>query len=217
MLPSIPNLFQVAKLTPLLTTCTYSFLSIFNICPNSNLTAIGFGTFFAAEQKLIAQDESSLSQVNAISGGGALGNCPILDTSPETCASTYDLPIEGTKWWNPFELPADVPGTQALSDTAGSVTVPPWGATPTVLNLFPSFSTTITPAAFNVKNAGSTATATAAAGTGSGGTAETGTSGGSGNTASGSATTKSRGNIVSVKLWTPCLFALPAAALACLW
>jgi len=29
------------------------YSNIFNICPNSNLTAIGFGTFFAAEQNLL--------------------------------------------------------------------------------------------------------------------------------------------------------------------
>lgn len=91
-----------------------------------------------------------------MAGGGPLGNCTILDTAPDTCASKYKLPIEGTKWWNPLALPAGVPGTQALSDVAGSVTVPPWGTTKTTMVLFPSYATVITPATYNEENAAAT-------------------------------------------------------------
>ncbi|KAH7354996.1 hypothetical protein BKA65DRAFT_475466 [Rhexocercosporidium sp. MPI-PUGE-AT-0058] len=136
--------------------------SIYGICPNSELSRIGFTTWFAQLQKTLESSQSGLSF------SGALGNCTILDTAPETCASKYGFPIKGPKQVNPFELPAGFPGSQALSDLPGSLTVPPWGTGPTSLTLFPAYSTAITPAAFNAKNAGgsSVATGTGAAATG---------------------------------------------------
>lgn len=154
------------------------FSNIFNICPSSNLSSIGFDSWFATQEKLIKSDQASYSEIASM----ALGNCTILDTAPDTCASKYKLPIEGTKWWNPLALPAGVPGTQALSDVAGSVTVPPWGTTKTTMVLFPSYTTVITPATYNEENAAATtgvsgtttaAGATAGAGTGSAGAAVT--------------------------------------------
>jgi hypothetical protein len=151
------------------------FSNIFNICPSSNLSSIGFDSWFATQEKLIKSDQVSYSEIASM----ALGNCTILDTAPDTCASKYKLPIEGTKWWNPLALPAGVPGTQALSDVAGSVTVPPWGTTKTTMVLFPSYTTVITPATYNEESAAATtgisgtttsAVATAGTGTGSAGT-----------------------------------------------
>ncbi|KAE9377558.1 hypothetical protein N431DRAFT_527494 [Stipitochalara longipes BDJ] len=132
--------------------------NVFNICPNSNLSSIGFDKFFAIEEKDITNAQQSFSE-NAKT---QLGNCTILDTAPDTCALKYKLPIEGTKWWNPLDLPSGVPGTQALSDIPGSVTVPPWGASTSSMVLFPSYTTIITPAPYNAKNATAT---TALAGT----------------------------------------------------
>jgi hypothetical protein len=158
------------------------FSNIFNICPSSNLSSIGFDSWFATQEKLIKSDQVSYSEIASMAGGGPLGNCTILNTAPDTCASKYKLPIEGTKWWNPLALPAGVPGTQALSDVAGSVTVPPWGTTKTTMVLFPSYTTVITPAAYNEENAAATtgvsgtttaAGATAGTGTGSAGAAVT--------------------------------------------
>ena len=149
------------------------FSNIFNICPSSNLSSIGFDSWFASEEKLIKSGQVSYSEIASM----ALGNCTILDTAPDTCASKYKLPIEGTKWWNPLALPAGVPGTQALSDIAGSVTVPPWGMTKTTMVLFPAYTTVITPATYNEENAaattgvsGTTTAAGATAGTGTGST-----------------------------------------------
>ncbi len=102
-----------------------------------------------------------------MAGGGLLGNCTILNT-PDTCVSKYKLPIEGTKWWNPLALPADVPGSQALSDVAGSVTVPPLGMTKTTMVLFPAYTTVITPATYNEKNAAATTGDVSGAATGAG-------------------------------------------------
>lgn len=191
MLPDISTLFQVGVLsysTPTILT----FPSIFGICPNSDLSRIGFTTWFAQEQKTLAYSQSALSFK------GALGNCKILDTAPGTCASTYGFPIKGSKQINPFELPAGIPGTQALSNLPGSVTVPPWGAVPTSLALFPAYSTAITPAAFNSKNVGATsaATGTGAAATGTGSGTATGTGAGSAaTTTQGSGAAASTGNM----------------------
>jgi hypothetical protein len=146
------------------------FSNIFNICPSSNLSSIGFNSWFAAQEKLIKSDQVSYSEIASAAGGGPLGNCTILNTAPDTCASKYELPIEGTKWWNPLALPAGVPGTQALSDVAGSVTVPPWGTTKTTMVLFPAYTTVITPATYNEENAAAT---TGVSGTGSAGAAVT--------------------------------------------
>jgi hypothetical protein len=93
--------------------------NIFNICPSSNLSSIGFDSWFADQEKSIKNSQVSYSEIAAMAGGGPLGNCTILNT-PDTCVSKYKLPIEGTKWWNPLALPAGVPGTEALSDVAGA-------------------------------------------------------------------------------------------------
>jgi len=159
--------------------------NIFNICPNSNLSSIGFTDWFANEEKTIQNAQA----FNLKLTGKDPGNCTILDTAPDTCVSKYKLPIQGTKWWNPLELPADVPGTEALSDTAGSVTVPPWGMNKSSMVLFPGYTTVITPAAYNAKNAAATtgvgdttiAGATTGMGTGSAGAAATTTKASSGN------------------------------------
>ncbi|PMD34499.1 hypothetical protein L207DRAFT_589090 [Hyaloscypha variabilis F] len=141
--------------------------NIFNICPSSNLSSIGFDSWFADQEKSIKNSQVSYSEIAAMAGGGPLGNCTILNT-PDTCVSKYKLPIEGTKWWNPLALPAGVPGTEALSDVAGSVTVPPWGMTKTTMVLFPAYTTVITPAAYNEKNAAATTGGVSGTATGAG-------------------------------------------------
>lgn len=168
------------------------FSNVFNICPNSNLSSIGFDKFFANEEKDIISAQQQFSQ----DAKTQLGNCTILDTAPDTCASKYKLPIEGTKWWNPLALPSGVPGTQALSDIPGSVTVPPWGASTSTMVLFPAYTTVITPAPYNAKNAAAT-TALAGTATAAGATATA-----TGSTGAAATTKKANaGNAVMTGRW----------------
>lgn len=78
-------------------------------------------------------------------------NCAILDDSPSQCSDTYSADIYAASWVNPGASPSGFPGTVPLSDLSDDVTSLDF-ATYT-LELFPAFTTTITLAPYNAKNA----------------------------------------------------------------
>lgn len=113
--------------------------SIVNVCPNSDLSILGFQSELTSTQQLI---------------GKSTDNCAVLDdqsTGFDTCVTQFGYPFYGNIT-NPLKLGTDAPGTEPLSNMPGNAfTV--FGADSYTLALFPGYSSVITPAAFNA-NAG---------------------------------------------------------------
>jgi hypothetical protein len=163
-------------------------VSIWNICPNSDLSVIGIPTWFDAEQNALLDEQLSASA----------SNCSIIDSSPSACVSTYSFAIEGSKWWNPFSVST---GTMDLTDMAGSLTVPPWGTTETTVSIL-AYTTVVTPAAYKDAAAGTTAV-TGSFNSGSSSVATKTTTSGSESTTT--AASKNTGNTASAETWKVCL------------
>jgi len=106
--------------------------NVLNVCPKSDLSAMGFQTFISKVAKVLAPSTNK---------------CAILENGTDTCIKDYNFPYAGTMAWNPLSLPTGEPGTEALSNTAGNaLTVFP--SPVFTLSLLPSYTSTITPASF---------------------------------------------------------------------
>jgi hypothetical protein len=172
--------------------------SILNACPNSDLSVVGFQTFVTDIQNII--DKSS-------------DKCTILNNGTATCISDYALPFAGSKAYNPLSLPGGEPGTEPLSNQVGNAFTELPSSVYT-LSLFPGYTSTITPVAFDAKAASADTqsigtapplVAASATATGSGnvvatGTSTTGKSTGSGSAASTTAAKASSGMKMEVSL-----------------
>jgi hypothetical protein len=108
-----------------------------------------------------------------------------------------------------------VPGIQALSDVVGSVTVSPWGTAKTTMVLFPAFTTVITPATYNEKNAVAT---TGVSGTTTAAGATTGTGTGSASASASAAVTTGKASATSelvLRSWLTSLIIVAISGLLC--
>ena len=107
-----------------------------NVCPANDISVI-----------LSNDTIASFASTNPDSGD----NCAILENDPSQCSETYSADIYGTSWVNPGALPTGFPGTAPLSDLSGDITSLDFDTY--TLELFPAFTTTITLAPYNAKNA----------------------------------------------------------------
>ncbi|RDW87748.1 hypothetical protein BP5796_03442 [Coleophoma crateriformis] len=130
--------------------CEFSFpvSNILNICPTSDLSVLGMSAYIEHTQGLISASGDACAILN--------------DGNQDSCLNTYGYRFRGDKVFNPLSLPSGIPGSDPLTNNPGNAFTD-FGASAYTLNLFPGFSSTITPVPFNAKAGAATGTVSAAA------------------------------------------------------
>jgi hypothetical protein len=110
------------------------YISILNVCPNSNLSILDFAAELASAQQLL---QSSI-----------IDNCAILDSNSGICVSQFNFPFDGSKVYNPLNLPPGVPVNGPVPNLPGNAFTE-FGEPVYTFQLFPAFTSVITPVPFN--------------------------------------------------------------------
>ncbi|KAG9245429.1 hypothetical protein BJ878DRAFT_548083 [Calycina marina] len=108
--------------------------NILNICPTQDLSILGVPHFITHIQSLI---------------GASTDGCEILNTGDvNSCQNTYGYIFQGAQVYNPLSLPSGIPGTDPLTNNPGNAFTD-FGVPAFTFNIFPGFTSTVTPVPFN--------------------------------------------------------------------